>query len=594
MRNPNQEQRARNRSFRNGLPAAYQSVTLGASPERWRQEPVTTANASDNAKTHYAIAYESFDIQAAARSFVGDFKTGINVCAECCDRWAADPDRIALHWEDASGSRLDMTFAQLRDASGRFANLLTAQGIVAGDCVSVMLPRVPELLIAALGIWRAGAVYQPMFTAFGSKAIEHRLAASRAKLVVTDSANRGKFDDIEDVPPIAVTNGRSRNEDIDLASDLSQYDTTYAPVECNGDDSFLLMSTSGTTGLPKGLSVPIRALISFRAYMTFAIDLRPDDVYWNMADPGWAYGLYYAVVGPLLLGNTTIFYDGTFAPDATYRVILDRGVTNLAAAPTAYRLLIAAGEGMAARVKGKLRAASSAGEPLNPEVIRWFRQHLDVSVADHYGQTEMGMCVNNHHGLDHEFRVGSTGFAMPGFRMVVLDEDDQELGPNAPGMLAVDVANSPTFWFTGYSREETPTIRGGYYRTGDTVELEPSGHISFVGRGDDVITSSGYRIGPFDVESALMEHPAVIEVAVIGKPDPERTEIVKAFIVLASGCEQSKALEEELRQHVRSRLSAHAYPREFAFVDNLPKTPSGKIQRFILRNAEKARGGDPD
>lgn len=553
---------------------------------------MTTVNAPDKAKTRYDVAYESFDIEAIARSFAGDFKAGINVCVECCDRWAADPHRIALCWEDAAGNRRDMTFAQLRDASAQFANLLTAQGVVAGDCVSVMLPRVPELLIAALGIWRAGAVYQPMFTAFGSKAIEHRLATSRAKLIVTDSANREKFNDLANVPPIAVINGESghalRDTDIDLASDLAQFGTAYTPVARNGDDPFLLMSTSGTTDLPKGLYVPIEALISFKVYMTFAIDLRPDDVYWNIADPGWAYGLYYAVIGPLLLGNSTIFYDGAFTPDATYRVILDHGVTNLAGAPTAYRLLVASGEQMAARVKGKLRAISSAGEPLNPEVIRWFRQHLDVPIADHYGQTEMGMCVNNHHGLDHEVRVGSAGLAMPGFRMVVLDGDDQELGPNVPGILAVDVANSPAFWFIGYSGEVMLTIHGGYYRTGDTVELESSGHISFIGRADDVITSSGYRIGPFDVESALIEHPAVIEVAVIGKPDPERTETVKAFIVLASGREPSRALEEELRQYVRRRLSAHAYPREFAFVDSLPKTPSGKIQRFILRNAEKA------
>ncbi len=294
------------------------------------------------------------------------------------------------------------------------------------------------------------------------------------------------------------------------------------------------------------------------------------------------------MTGPLLLGHATTFYDGPFTAESTYRIIKSHGITNLAGSPTAYRLLIAAGPEPAEGVKGQLRAVSSAGEPLNPEVIRWFAEHLSAPIHDHYGQTELGMVVNNHHGLDHPVRVGSAGLAMPGYRVAVLDDEARELGPHQPGTLAVDIAKSPALWFTGYLNQPTPAIAGGYYRTGDTVELEPTGQITFVGRNDDVITSSGYRIGPFDVESALIEHPAVLETAVIGKPDAERTEIVKAIVVLKPGFTASDALAEELRQHVRKRLSAHAYPREIAFVAELPKTPSGKIQRFLLRNAEKA------
>ncbi len=540
----------------------------------------------------YAQAYDSFDFNRAANAFAGDFARNINVCVECCDRWADDSGKIALHWQDFSGHKADLTFAQLRDGAARFANLLKSRGIGPGDRVAVMLPRVPDLLIAAMGIWRAGAVYQPLFTAFGPKAIEHRLGTSQAKLVITDPVNRPKLNDVPNAPLIAVITpvsgpAKIAEGDIDLAAELAKQSADFAPVARNQDDLFLLMSTSGTTGLPKGVPVPIKALVAFRTYMTDAVDLRAGDIYWNIADPGWAYGLYYAVVGPLLLGHATTFFDGPFTVETTYKLILDHGVNNLAGAPTAYRLLIAAGAGPASAVKGRLRVVSSAGEPLNPEVIRWFRENLDAPIADHYGQTELGMCVNNHHGIAHEVRVGSAGFAMPGFRMAVLDSQDKELGPNVPGVLAVDVAKSPALWFKGYLKETTPTIHGGYYRTGDTVELEPSGHISFVGRADDVITSSGYRIGPFDVESALIEHPAVVETAVIGKPDAERTEIVKAFVVLKSGYEASPELEEELRQHVRKRLSAHAYPREIAFVATLPKTPSGKIQRFILRNQEK-------
>lgn len=535
----------------------------------------------------YYGAYENFDLAELEAKFAGTIEGGMNPCVECCDRYA-QPGRIALEYESQHGSRATYTFEQLKELSARFANFITAQGVQPGDVVAVMLPRVPQLLIAALGIWRAGAVYQPLFTAFGPKAIEHRLKTSSAKLVVTDLANRGKLDEVEMAPPAVVVNG-TRPGDLDFRTELQKADATFEPVLRNGNDLMLLMSTSGTTGLPKGVPVPLRAMLTFREYMVDAVDLRPEDKFWNIADPGWAYGLYYAVIGPLLLGHTTTFFDGPFTADSTYRIIQSHGITNLCGAPTAFRLLIAAGPEAAESVKGQLRVVSSAGEPLNPEVIRWFAEHLGAPINDQYGQTELAMVVNNHHGLAHPVRMGSAGVPMPGFRMVVLDDEGRELGPNVPGILSVDLARSPLCFFTGYYKQETPAMSGGYYRTGDTVELEPTGEISFVGRSDDVITSSGYRIGPFDVESALIEHPAVIETAVVGKPDAERTELVKAFVVLKDGFEPSDALAEELRLHVRKRLSAHAYPREIDFVEQLPKTPSGKIQRFILRNQEKAK-----
>jgi acetyl-CoA synthetase len=240
-------------------------------------------------------------------------------------------------------------------------------------------------------------------------------------------------------------------------------------------------------------------------------------------------------------------------------------------------------------VCGRLRAVSSAGEPLNPEVIRWFARHLDVAIHDHYGQTEMGMVLCNHHGLDHAVHLGAAGYSVPGFRVVVVGDGHEELAPGIPGNLAVDLPRSPFFWFTGYLERETERLGSQYYITGDSAELNEDGSISFVGRADDVITSAGYRIGPFDVESALVEHPAVVEAAVIGKPDPERTEIVKAFVVLQGDVSPSDELAEELAAHVKARLSAHAYPREVEFTQTLPKTPSGKIQRFVLRNQEVAK-----
>ncbi|BCH34294.1 AMP-binding protein [Mesorhizobium sp. L-8-10] len=536
----------------------------------------------------YDDAVARFRIEDAAALLQGDPATGINACVECCDRYTGS-NRLALCAISTDGKVTEYSFDDLRDMAARVSNVLKQAGVGAGDVVAGLLPRTPDLVATILGAWRIGAVYQPLFTAFGPKAIEQRFETSSAKLVVTNMANRGKLAEVENCPRVAtvLAPGEALPEgDIDFRAAVAAASTDCPPVLRKGDDLFMMMSTSGTTGLPKGVPVPLRALMAFSAYMREAIGLRQDDIFWNIADPGWAYGLYYAITGPLQLGVATTLYEGGFTAESTYDIIERLGVTSLAGSPTAFRLLLAAGPEAAARVKGKLRVVSSAGEPLNPEVIRWFDANLAAPIHDHYGQTELGMVVNNHHGLVHPVRHGSAGYAMPGYRVAVLDEAGNELGPNQPGVLAVDIEKSPLLWFTGYYRKETPAISGGYYRTGDTVELEPDGSVSFIGRADDVITSSGYRIGPFDVESALIEHPAVNEAAVVGVPDPQRTEIVKAFVVLASGHQGSPELAEALAQHVKKRLSAHAYPREIDFVAELPKTPSGKIQRFLLRKAE--------
>ncbi len=546
-------------------------------------------------RPRYDTAVAEFRIEDSANVLQGDLQNGLNACVECCDRHCGN-DRIALRWVGVNGRLEEVTFEQLRTMSARVANLLADCGVGPGDVVAGLLPRTPELVALILGTWRIGAAYQPLFTAFGPKAIELRLETVGTRLIVTNTANRSKLDEIPELPQVATLTAEGASlpgHDIDLRAALASGRDEFPPVMRNGSDIFLMMTTSGTTGTPKGVPVPLRALLSFAAYMRDAVGLRADDVFWNIADPGWAYGLYYAVTGPLLLGRATTFYEGGFTAETTYDIIRRLGVTNLAGSPTAFRLLIAAGPEMAKLIKGRLRVVSSAGEPLNPEVIRWVEAHFAAPIYDHYGQTELGMVVNNHHMLDHTVRPGSAGFAMPGFRVAVLDEQGQEVGPNQPGELAVDIQRSPLMWFTGYYRKETPSIHGGYYYTGDNVEFEPDGSISFIGRSDDVITSAGYRIGPFEVESALVEHPAVVEAAVIGVPDPERTELVKAFIVLAKGIEGTAELSAEIQQSVRKRLSTHSYPRLVEFVSELPKTPSGKVQRFILRRAEvdkQARG----
>lgn len=542
-------------------------------------------------RQNYAEAYSRFDLEQAYSVLSRDLGSGINAAAECCDRYCGD-SRPALLWESQDGRSEKYTFEQLRDLSARFANLLTQMGLQPGDRVAGLLPRTPELLAVMLGVWRAGCVYQPLFTAFGPKAIEHRLQASGAKAVVTDIANRQKLDGVDAEAKILTVTppGEAPPEgDLDFSAAIEGQPNGFEPILRSADDPFLIMFTSGTTGPSKPLLVPLKALPAFVGYMRDAIGLESADHFWNIADPGWAYGLYYAVIGPLAMGQTTLFYDGPFTVESTVRIIKKHGITNLAGAPTAFRLLIAAGPDAVREIKGQLRAVSSAGEPLNPEVIRWFAEHLGTTIQDHYGQTELGMVVCNHHRLEHPVHAGAAGFAVPGHRVVVVSDDGRELGPGQPGILAVDHTRSPLFWFSGYEGMRTASLDERYYLSGDTVELNENGSISFVGRSDDVITSAGYRIGPFDVESALIEHPAVIEAAVIGKPDPERTEIVKAFVVLHQGYDPTAELSEQLQKHVRQRLSAHAYPREVEFVESLPKTPSGKVQRFILRNQEIAK-----
>jgi acetyl-CoA synthetase len=542
------------------------------------------------------IAYErfvdGFKAEQIAATLSGDLDVGLNASVECCDRHA-QPGRVALFWEGSDGGSETYTFEELKEHAARLANFLQSADVRPGDRVAGLLPRIPELLILILGTWRLGAVYQPLFTAFGPKAIEHRLGEGGARMIFTDANNRPKLADIAACPPI-VTVGSRREQaagDGDFWTELQGQPAHFDPVVRRGDDALLMMFTSGTTGPAKGVMVPLKALLSIDVYMRYAIDLRAEDAYWNIADPGWAYGLYFAVIGPLLLGHATTLYDGAFTPESTYRVIEKYRISNLAGAPTAFRMLIAAGVEAAARVKGSLRVVSSAGETLNPEVIRWFREHLGSPINDHYGQTEIGMVVCNHHGLSHPIHPGSAGLPVPGFKVAVVDEQAREVPPGTPGILAVDRKRSSLFWFQGYWQQETTCWVGDYHLTGDTVRQNADGSISFIGRSDDIITSSAYRIGPYDVESALIEHPAVMEAAVVGKPDPERTEVVKAFVVLRSGYQPAPELAEELQQFVKTRLSAHAYPREIEFIEHLPKTPSGKLQRFILRQQEidKAR-----
>ncbi|WP_370278200.1 AMP-binding protein [Pontibacterium sp.] len=537
---------------------------------------------------NYQAYYDQFDPAMIEEKMIGNLKDGFNVCEEIVDKWA-DGDGVALKYEGATREASQLTFAELKEKAAQFANYLESQGIGKGDRVAALLPRTPELMVVIMGTLRAGAVYQPLFTAFGPGAIEYRVQQAGTKLVVTDPANRSKLDDVQGCPSILLVNRAAADEkyaaDRDFSEQVDSLSTEFAPVRVGAEDPFLQMFTSGTVGKSKGVAVPSRAILSFYIYMRFAIGLRPEDTYWNVADPGWAYGLYYAVVGPLLLGNTTHFCEAAFTPETTYDMLRKYNITNLAAAPTAYRMLMANDNVLSADDKFDLRVASSAGEPLNPEVISWVDKRLGCPVMDHYGQTETGMTACNHHDLEQDVvRVGSMGFSMPGHRVVALDADYNEIAEGETGQLAVDVDNSPLFFFQGYTWQEKNPFHGKYYLTGDVVMSHGDGSYSFTGRDDDIITTAGYRVGPADVESTLIEHEAVAESGVVGKPDPKRGSIIKAYVVIKPEFDANEELAEELKQHVRNRLSTHAFPREIEFVQDLPKTPSGKIQRFILRN----------
>ncbi|MGI8858394.1 MAG: AMP-binding protein [Thermomicrobiales bacterium] len=520
--------------------------------------------------------------------------TGANLSVAhlLCDRYADTPDRIALRYEDATGAQQTFTFARLRDQSARFATVLRAMGVGKGDRVATLLPKSPELMIATLAIWWLGAVHVPLFTAFGPQAISFRTENSGTHVVITDAANRTKLTGM-DLRVVTVEGPDAatlrHDDDVPFWSSLRAAALLADVVTVTGDDLFILIYTSGTTGYPKGVEVPVRALTAFAIYMRFGLDVRDDDLFWNIADPGWAYGLYYALVGPLLLGMPTLFINAPFSVDGTLHILRNYGVTNFAAAPTVYRAMRATGlrdvrDGL------RLRVLSSAGEPLNPDVIAWAEQTLGVPIHDQYGQTEHGMMIVNHNtpALRQPLRPGSMGVQMPGFRAVIVDDDGNERGPGEEGQIGLDIPQSPIYWFRGYyeAREwsDKRIVGGGrYYLSGDAASRDADNFFYFSGRADDIISSAGYRIGTFEVESALMQHPAVAEAAAVGKPDELRGEVVTAFVVLKAGHAPTDALAAELSQSVKTNLSAHAYPRAITFVDQLPKTPSGKVQRFLLR-----------
>ncbi|MEV0028053.1 AMP-binding protein [Nocardia sp. NPDC050793] len=546
----------------------------------------------------------STDLESRVRELLECYD-GPEVCAAelLCDRHPAD--RVAFTMVEADLRATDLTYGELRERSARFAAALAGLGVGRGDRVATLMGKSADLIVALLGIWRRGAVHVPLFTAFAPPAIAFRLAASRAALVVADADQAAKLAPGDDIPADAPWRLIVAGAPADVGPDTLRFadlldayaadDPRAAAVPVGGDGLLVQLFTSGTTGTPKGVPIPVRALASFHAYQEFALDVRPDDVYWNAADPGWAYGLYYAILSPLASGTRSLLLHAGFSAPLTWRVLERFGVTNFAAAPTVYRALRA--DDTSPPPGFALRRASSAGEPLTPEVVAWSARNLGVAVRDHYGQTEHGMVICNawHDEVGAAAPLGSMGRQLPGWTCAVLADDaDHEAAPGELGRVAIDTERSPLLWFLGYldAPERTAqryTADGRWYLTGDAGSRDADGFFHFSARDDDVIIMAGYRIGPFEVESVLVLHEQVAEAAVVGLPDELRGEVLEAFVVLRSGSSGSAELAAELQQLVKEKFAAHAYPRRVHFVTSLPKTPSGKVQRFVLRQQGGAR-----
>jgi acetyl-CoA synthetase len=522
-------------------------------------------------------------------------KTDASAAVLLCD--SHEPAKLAYRIIGPDLAARDLTYGDLRKESEHFAGALNALGLGPGDRVATLMGKSREYLVALMGIWRLGAVHVPLFTAFAPAAIAFRLTGSSAKVVICDATQAAKLGSSQNFPANStwqvITTGPAENGMLSFEKLMESAVPLTAPAALGGDAPVIHIYTSGTTGKPKGVAVPTRALAAFQAYGEFGLDLRGDDLYWCAADPGWAYGLYFGILSSFTTGTPSVLLEGGFSPESTIAVLTKYPITNFTAAPTVYRALRTSNVTIPGNLA--LRCASSAGEPLTPEVNTWATSALGVPVRDHYGQTEAGMLINNHHHplLERPLKPGSMGQVMPGWSAVVLDRERDEVAKtNEVGRIAMELKDSPLAWFNGYIDEPTKsaekfTPNGRWYLTGDVGSVDDDGYFHFSSRDDDVIISAGYRIGPFEVESVIATHPAVAECAIIAVPDQIRGEAIEAFVVLRDPASASDALAAELQKWVKTHYAAHAYPRAVHFVGALPKTPSGKIQRFVLRQSRR-------
>jgi acyl-coenzyme A synthetase/AMP-(fatty) acid ligase len=515
-----------------------------------------------------------------------------NFATDVIDRWAAErPDAPAL-WcvNAATGAEQKLSFRQLAMLSCQAANCLRANGVERGDRVLLMLPRVPQWWIAMLGLIRLGAVPVPGTLLLTARDVAYRLGSARINAAITSPDGMAKVGGFEGIRFLA---GGERPGWIDFDRGVRQAGTAFRGERTRSDDPGIIYFTSATTGDPKMvLHTQASYGLGHRLTGQLWLDLRPDDVHWNLSDLGWGKAAWSSFYGPWQMGACVFALDtpGKFDPALTLKTLAEFPITTWCAPPTALRLIVR--QDLSRWRFPHLRHCVSAGEPLNPEVLNRWQEATGLTLYEAYGQTETVVLIGNFRSLGQAVRPGSMGKATPGFTVALLDEHLQEVPAGKEGEVAVRVKpHRPVGLFREYwlsPKEMAAQFQGDWYLTGDRATRDADGYFWFIGRKDDVIKSSGYRIGPFEVESALLEHPAVLEVAVIGQPDPLRGQIVKACVVLRPGVEPGQELKSELQTHCKNLVAAYKYPREIEFVPELPKTTSGKTRRVELRQGVPA------
>jgi acetyl-CoA synthetase len=557
----------------------------------------------------YEAARAAFSWKAAAAELDGlPGGRGLNIVHEAVDRHAAGPrkDHVAIRWLGKSDLRKDFTYGDLRELTNRFANVLRSLGVGKGERVFVLAGRIPELYVSVLGTLKNGSVASPLFSAFGPDPIRQRIEIGDGRvLVTTEALYRRKVASIRESLPglrhvLLVGEGGAADlpGTLNLAQLMGQASPAFEIPPTAPEDMALLHFTSGTTGTPKGAIHVHQAVVAHNSTGKYALDLHDSDVFWCTADPGWVTGTSYGIIAPLVRGVTSVVDEAEFDAERWYGTLHNEKVTVWYTAPTAVRMMMKVGADVARRYDlSSLRFIASVGEPLNPEAVTWGLEAFGLPIHDNWWQTETGgIMIANYLAMD--IRPGSMGRPLPGIDATIVKKDSLgrlrtragkavEAGPGEIGELALR-PGWPSM-FRGYLNMEKRyrrCFRGGWYLSGDLAKRDADGYFWFVGRADDVIKSGGHLIGPFEVESALLEHPAVVEAGVIGKPDPVIGESVKAFVSLREGYQPSEEMRLELLGFGRQRLGAAVAPREIAFDQNLPKTRSGKIMRRLLKARE--------
>ncbi|MGN7285475.1 acetate--CoA ligase [Shouchella clausii] len=539
---------------------------------------------------NYEEAVQNFDWEDVRKTFSWH-KTGkVNLAYEAIDYHAENGkgEQVALYYSDARRDE-SYTFAEMKTFSNKAANVLKEANVKKGDRVFIFMPRTPELYFTLLGAIKIGAIVGPLFEAFMEGAVRDRLEDSGAKVLITTPTllERVPFDDLPDLETVLVADETYEDNGpfLQLNKRLQAAPSDVAIEWVDREDGLILHYTSGSTGKPKGVLHVHEAMVQHYHTAKVVLDLQPDDIYWCTADPGWVTGTSYGIFAPWLAGVTNVVRGGRFSPTDWYETIQRYRVTVWYSAPTAFRMLMSAGDELVKQYDlSSLRHVLSVGEPLNPEVVRWGVKVFDKRIHDTWWMTETGaQMICNYPAM--EIRPGSMGKPIPGVEAAIIDDRGNELPPNRMGNLAIKKgwpAMMRAIW-NNEAKYQSYFELDGWYVSGDSAYMDEDGYFWFQGRIDDVIMTAGERVGPFEVESKLVEHPAVAEAGVIGKPDPVRGEIIKAFIALRQGYEVTDELKEEIRQFVKTGLAAHAAPREMEFRKSLPKTRSGKIMRRVLK-----------